>query len=42
MVDVGTDAAKAAESKSPDQVLELGEKVYDVCTGCHMQYIPEE
>jgi hypothetical protein len=42
MVDVGAEAAKAAESKSPEAVLEVGERVYNVCTGCHMQYIPEE
>lgn len=42
MVDVGVEATKAAESKNPDQVLEVGERVYNVCTGCHMQYIPEE
>lgn len=42
LVDVGQEAAKAAEAKNPEKVLEVGEKVYNVCTGCHMQYIPEE
>lgn len=42
LVDVGMDAAAAAESKDPEKVLELGERVYNVCTECHMKYIPEE
>jgi hypothetical protein len=42
LVDVGIEAAKSAEAKNPEQVLEVGEKVYHVCTSCHMQYIPEE
>jgi hypothetical protein len=41
LVDVGVDARKAAESKNPEKVLELGEQVYNVCTSCHMQYITE-
>jgi hypothetical protein len=39
MVDVGVEATKAAESKNPDRVLEVGEQVYNVCTGCHSTYI---
>jgi hypothetical protein len=42
LVDVGVDARKAAESKNPEKVLELGEQVYNVCTSCHMQYITED
>jgi len=42
MVDVGASATKAAEDKNADQVLAVGEKVYNVCTQCHMQYIPPE
>jgi hypothetical protein len=42
LVDVGVAAAKAAEAKNPDQVLEQGEKVYDVCTQCHMKYIMDD
>jgi hypothetical protein len=41
MVDVGVEARKAAETKNPEKVLELGEQVYNVCTSCHMQYITE-
>jgi hypothetical protein len=40
LVDAGMEAAQAAESKDPDKVLEVGEKVYNVCTECHMKYIP--
>ena len=42
LVDMGVEAAKAAEAKNPDLVLEKGEEVYNVCTGCHMQYIVDE
>ena len=42
LVDVGMAGAKAAEEKNPDKVLEQGEQIYNVCTGCHMQYIPED
>ena len=39
LVDIGVEAAQAAEAKNPELVLEKGEAVYNVCTGCHMQYI---
>ena len=39
LVTVGVEARKAAESKNPEKVLEVGEQVYNVCTACHMQYI---
>jgi hypothetical protein len=42
LVDVGVEAAKAARERNPDTVLEVGEKVYNVCTECHMKFIPEE
>ena len=42
LVDIGVEAAKAAEAKDPEQVLGAGERVYNVCTGCHMQYIPQD
>jgi len=42
LVDVGVEATKAAESKDPEQVLAAGERVYNVCTQCHVQYIPQE
>ena len=42
LVDVGVLAAKAAESKRPESVLEVGEQVYNVCTECHMKYIVDD
>jgi hypothetical protein len=42
LVDVGIEAKKAAESKNPEKVLEVGEQVYNVCTACHMKYIVAE
>jgi hypothetical protein len=42
LVDVGVEAAKAAKSRNPEAVLEMGEKMYNVCTECHMKYLPAE
>jgi hypothetical protein len=39
MVDAGMEGAQAAEAKNPEKVLEMGEKIYQVCTECHMKYI---
>jgi len=39
MVDAGMAAAKAAEEKNKDKVLEEGGNVYTVCTDCHMKYV---
>ena len=41
LVDVGVEAAMAARTRNPEKVLEVGEKVYNVCTECHMKYITE-
>ena len=42
LVDIGVEAAKAARTRNPETVLEVGEKVYNVCTECHMKFIPAE
>ena len=42
LVNIGEEAAKIAESKNPEAVLEVGERIYNVCTQCHMKYIVEE
>ena len=41
LVDVGMRAAKAAEEKDKDKVLEEGGNVYTVCTSCHTKYITD-
>jgi hypothetical protein len=41
LVEVGVEAAAAAEAKDPDRVLDLGEQVYNVCLACHVRYIPQ-
>ena len=41
LVDAGMKAAKAAEEKDKDKVLEEGGNVYTVCTNCHMKYIAD-
>ena len=42
LVDIGVEAAKAARTRNPETVLEVGERVYNVCTECHMKFIPME
>ena len=36
LVDIGVEAARAARTRSPETVLEIGERVYNVCTECHV------
>ena len=40
MIDTGTAAVRAAESKNPDQVFDAGAEIYAVCTNCHSKYEP--
>jgi hypothetical protein len=39
MMDAANDAAKAAAAKNTDAVFNAGTKIYQACTGCHLQYI---
>jgi hypothetical protein len=39
LVEAGNRAAEAAEARNADLVLEQGEKVYEVCTACHMKFV---
>lgn len=39
LVDVGMLAAKAARDRRPEDVLSVGEQVYNVCTRCHAKYL---
>ncbi len=32
------ETVKAADAKSPDAILETGEKIYSACLGCHQRY----
>jgi hypothetical protein len=41
MVDVGEKAIKAAQSRNPQAVFDVGAEVYDVCTSCHAKYAAE-
>lgn len=41
LVDVGVEAAAAAEARDPERVLEVGERLYNVCVDCHARYVPE-
>ena len=40
MMDAAREAARAAESKNVNAVFNAGGKIYQACTGCHLQYIP--
>jgi hypothetical protein len=39
MMDAANAAAKAAAAKNTDAVFDAGTKIYQACTGCHLQYI---
>ena len=39
MMDAANDAARAAAAKNTDAVFNPGTKIYQACTGCHLQYI---
>jgi cytochrome c553 len=40
MKDAALEAAKAAEQKSTDAIFDAGTHIYQSCTGCHQQYLP--
>ena len=40
LVDVGVKAKKAADEKDADAVVKIGYEIFDVCAGCHDQYMP--
>jgi hypothetical protein len=39
MMDAANAAAKAAAERNTDAVFDAGTKIYQACTGCHLQYI---
>jgi hypothetical protein len=41
LIEVGVLAAAAAQAQDTERVFAAGEQVYNVCTGCHMRYIPQ-
>lgn len=38
LIDTGTAAVKAAESKNPDELFSAGANLYSACTNCHQKY----
>ena len=40
LVDVSVKAKKAADDKDADGVVKVGYEIFDVCAGCHDQYMP--
>src|SRR5712691_79060 len=39
MMDAADEAADAAAAKNTDRIFNAGTKIYQACTGCHLQYI---
>ena len=39
LLDLGSAAFKAAEAKDVDAVSKAGDEIYEVCEGCHNQYM---
>jgi hypothetical protein len=42
LVDRSVEAAKAAEAKNPDELLDAGGRIFEVCENCHRKYIPSD
>ncbi len=42
LVDKAVAAAKTAEAKDPDRLLEAGGNLYEACVACHQKYVPQE
>jgi len=40
MKDAAMEAARAAEAKNTQAIFDAGTHIYQSCTGCHLQYIP--
>lgn len=40
MIDVAQKAVRAAESRDPDAVFDVGAEMYEACTNCHAKYSP--
>ncbi len=40
LVDVGRAAAEVALARDPERVLDIGERIYNVCLDCHVAYAP--
>lgn len=40
LIATATSAAQAAHDKNADEIMEAGNAVYEVCDGCHQQYMP--
>jgi len=40
LIDVSVKAKKAADEKDADSVVKIGYEIFDVCAGCHDQYMP--
>lgn len=41
MKDAAMEAATAAEAKNTKAIFNAGTHIYQACTGCHLQYIPQ-
>jgi len=41
MKEAALEAAKAADARNTDAILNAGTHIYQACLGCHLQYIPQ-
>jgi hypothetical protein len=41
MKNAALEAAKAAQAQDTDAIFSAGTHIYQACTGCHLQYIPQ-
>lgn len=42
LLDTAITAAEAAHAKDAEKVMDAGNAIYEVCEGCHMQYMKQE
>lgn len=42
MTERAVQVVEAAEARNLDQLLEAGSRLYESCTACHAQYLPQE
>jgi len=40
-VEIGARAVKAAEARDKAGIFQVGADIYNVCSGCHQQYVPQ-
>jgi hypothetical protein len=39
LIDTGLDTIKAVDARDPDEILAVGERIYNACVACHQNYL---